>query len=166
MKERLVQQLKEFIPNDKEVIYVCIGTPKVLADSFAPLFGSLIKQRDLDIEVYGDLYDSVNALNVDCINEMLPKDKYVVAIDSCISTKVTTPRGELMIEKGSIKPGSGVGKDLMSIGDVSIKGITVIFGEGMFRNDLTLTDVYDMANMLADIIEEFEIGRREVTYEN
>lgn len=166
MKEELVKQLKELIPNDKEVVYVCIGSPNVLADSFAPLLGTLIKQRNIDVEIYGDLYDSVNALNVNIINETLPKDKFIVAIDSCISKKINTPRGKIIIEKGSIKPGSGIGKDLMPIGDVSIKGITVIFGEGMFRNDLVLTDLYDMANMLANVIEEFENNRRVVTYEN
>lgn len=160
MKNKMVQQLKELVPNNKEIVYVCIGTPKVLADSLAPLFGTLIKQRNLNIEVYGDLHDSVNATNINDINRKIPKDKFVITISSCAAKRTNIDRGKIIVAKGSASPGTGIGKTLDPIGDVVIRGITVTMKEDILENNCTLTDLYDMANFLVDTIEEFENNRR------
>ncbi len=160
MKDKMIQQLKELVPNNKEIVYVCIGTPKVLADSLAPLFGTLIKQRNLNIEVYGDLYDSVNAKNINDINKKIPKDKFVITIGSCVAKKTNVDRGKIIVGKGFANPGTGIGKILDPIGDVVIKGVTVTMKESILENNCTLTDLYDMANFLVDTIEEFENNRR------
>ena len=76
INKKLLKQLNDFVPVDKEICYVNIGTPKLICDTLAPLFGTLIKEKGVDIEVYGTLDSPLHALNLESFNSFIStKDK-------------------------------------------------------------------------------------------
>ena len=81
-----------------------------------------------NIFVHGNLDEPVHAKNLDSsmknIYETYNKP-FIVAIDACLGKMDHV--GYITIGEGSIKPGSGVNKDLAPVGDAYITGI-VNFG--------------------------------------
>ena len=160
INKKLLKQLNDFVPTDKEICYVNIGTPKLICDTLAPLFGTLIKEKGIDIEVYGTLDAPLHALNLEVFNSFIStKDKFIIAIDSCMGCD-TNVKGEIYAKCCPIYPGKGVGKKLTPIGDISIIGITLFKGDNPYNNNLSLSMVYEMAKDLVDTIIAFENERK------
>ena len=54
--EEYVNTLKRKIKtNQKEILFICIGTSKVLGDSIGPLVGSYLKEKIGSKKVLGDI---------------------------------------------------------------------------------------------------------------
>lgn len=113
----------------KSIVFVCIGTDRSTGDSLGPLIGYKMSNLDYkNIFVHGSLDSPVHAKNIDKVMEHIKTfyDKpYVIAIDACLGKMEHV--GYITIGEGSIKPGSGVKKDLAPVGDMYITGI-VNFG--------------------------------------
>jgi putative sporulation protein YyaC len=106
-----------------DVIFVCIGTDRSTGDSLAPLIGYKIHKK---YTTYGTVHNPVHAKNLDeVMSKIDTKNNLIIAIDACLGKMDHV--GYITIDKGSLKPGSGVGKDLIEVGDISICGI-VNFG--------------------------------------
>lgn len=77
------------LSKDYEVVFLCVGNPKVWYDSFGPMFGSLLKHFNLNKFIYGDLKAPITSENInyyiDCIYKFHVKP-FVVVIDSAISS--------------------------------------------------------------------------------
>ena len=160
INKKLLKQLNDFVPIDKEICYVNIGTPKLICDTLAPLFGTLIKEKGVDIEVYGTLDAPLHALNLESFNSFIStKDKFIIAIDSCVGGDNNT-KSEVYARCSPIYPGKGVGKKITPIGDISIIGITLLKGDNPYNHNLSLSMVYDMAKDLVDTIIAFENERK------
>lgn len=118
-----------FEKGHKSVVFLCIGTDRSTGDSLGPLIGYKISGlKYKNVFVHGNLEDPVHAKNLDSVMQEI-KSKYekplVVAIDACLGQ--IDHVGYINIGEGSIKPGSGVKKDLTPVGDIFITGI-VNFG--------------------------------------
>ncbi|MCD8023632.1 MAG: spore protease YyaC [Lachnospiraceae bacterium] len=77
------------------------------------------------IIVYGTLENTVHACNLAKILADIQKKhpgSIIIAVDASLSHEY--PTGTVLIRPGSLKPGMGVQKDLPSVGDISITGIT------------------------------------------
>lgn len=113
----------------KSIVFVCIGTDRSTGDSLGPLIGyKMCNLEYRNIYVHGSLDDPVHAKNIDKVMEHIQNfyDKpFVIAIDACLGKMDHV--GYITIGEGSIKPGSGVKKDLAPVGDMYITGI-VNFG--------------------------------------
>ncbi len=113
----------------KTIVFVCIGTDRSTGDSLGPLIG--YKMSNLvykNIFVHGSLDNPVHAKNIDNVMEdiqNLYEKPFIIAIDACLGKMDHV--GYITIGEGSIKPGSGVKKDLAPVGDMYITGI-VNFG--------------------------------------
>ena len=121
-----VNELKRKIDNkDKKLIFLCIGTNKVIGDSFGPTVGtkleSLFKYND-NVIILGNTDNPINALNINekniYINKMY-KDNYIVVIDSAVSDKNFV--GQIFVTKNKMILGKGIGKEIFVLGDISIK---------------------------------------------
>lgn len=110
--------------NIENTVFLCIGTDRSTGDSLGPMVGSRLKRRGY--QVFGTLKYPVHAMNLEETINKLPKGKYIVAIDACLgqlsSVKLT------QVFQGSIKPGSGVDKDLPRVGDYGISPIVNVGG--------------------------------------
>ena len=140
--------------NYQEIKFICIGTDRIIGDSFGPFVGSLIK-KDIKnrYQIFGDLECNVNALNVERINEENKKDSLIIAIDAATTRNIGSI-GNISISSESLRPGSGVGKEISPVGDISIRGIIGLNRTGLSfdLNLISLNMVYEMAQIASSSI--------------
>lgn len=137
----------------KSIVFVCIGTDRSTGDSLGPLIG--YKINDLSYEnvyVHGSLDEPVHAKNLDMVVEHISEcyDRpLVVAIDACLGKMDHV--GFITVGEGSIKPGSGVNKDLEPVGDIYITGIVNFGGfmDYMILQNTRLSIVMKMADIIS-----------------
>lgn len=137
----------------KSIVFVCIGTDRSTGDSLGPMVGYKInglKRRN--VYTYGSLDDPVHAKNIDEVMQKINTAHirpFVVAIDACLGKMDHV--GYVTIGEGSIKPGSGVNKDLMPVGDMFITGIVNFGGfmDFLVLQNTRLSIVMKMADLIA-----------------
>ncbi|NEZ46122.1 spore protease YyaC [Clostridium niameyense] len=136
-----------------KIIFVCIGTDRNIGDSYGPIVGSMLKQMK-NIEVYGTLHEPVHATNLKNILENIDlNNNLIIAIDAALGDIDKVKK--VVIRNEPVRPGSGVGKDLGSVGDIGIKGITGLKSDfacfGIIQNT-RLSVVYDLAKLTFETI--------------
>lgn len=110
-----------------DIVILCIGTDRVTGDSFGPLVGHKLEEMYKDSEkvhVIGTLSKPVVANNINTIiREINYKFKYpfIIAIDSAVANKSNI--GKIVVSNKSMNLGRGLNKRIISIGNMSIKGI-------------------------------------------
>ena len=110
-----------------KLIFLCIGTDRVIGDSFGPLVGYKLKYLFKDtenIKVIGTLDNSICAHNIlkiiDEINNTYP-ESFLIAIDAALSNRNRI--GEIVVSNNSLKVRSCFTKNNIQVGDMSIKGV-------------------------------------------
>lgn len=108
-----------------KLIFLCIGTNRVIGDCFGPLVGSKLKHffsQEENIEVIGDIENIVSLKNVySIINQIKEQEAFVIAIDAALSCN--NKIGTIIVNQNKMNIGSGINKRNLYIGDISIKGI-------------------------------------------
>jgi putative sporulation protein YyaC len=107
-----------------------------------------------DFDVYGTIIDPVHALNLtDTINKIDMSNTLVIAVDASIGGLDYI--GHIGLSNEPIKPGSGVGKDLSPVGDISLSGIVTIGGlmPHVMLQSTSLGLVYKMAEITTNAIK-------------
>ncbi|WP_097005331.1 spore protease YyaC [Lacrimispora amygdalina] len=148
-------------PN-QEIIFLMIGTPKIYWDSLGPLTGSLLEESNhfkkeyfidgiTNFSVYGTIQRPVHAQNlystVSRIYE-IHKNPFIIAVDASFSYFYT--KNNILISNEPIKPGLGVGKDLLSVGDISIRGI--VGSDEVDAYNLSYSELKTMALLISTAI--------------
>ena len=122
--------LRERLTPNQPLIFLCIGSDRATGDSLGPLIGYKLEQHPhRDYTVYGTLEAPVHAKNLATVVEQIHsrhKNPYIIAIDASLGKQAHI--GYYTLGVGSLKPGTGVGKDLISVGDVFITGIVNLSG--------------------------------------
>ncbi|GAE89748.1 spore protease YyaC [Acetivibrio straminisolvens] len=137
----------------KSIVFVCIGTDRSTGDSLGPLVGYKINDISYEnVYVHGSLDEPVHAKNLDTVMEGIRKryDKpLIVAIDACLGKMDHV--GFITVGEGSIKPGSGVNKDLAPVGDIYVTGIVNFGGfmDYMILQNTRLSIVMKMADIIS-----------------
>lgn len=141
----------------EEVIIVCIGTNRTQTiDCLGPFVGSILKEdKEFLVPVYGTMVSPVHALNITqritYIKNIHPNN-IIIAIDAAVSNKEKI--GEITVKKGSIKPASGINKEIDGVGDYSIKGLVAPIGINVIEYDTDLDFINAMAYTIAKGIKE------------
>ncbi len=110
-----------------KLIFLCIGTDRVIGDSFGPLVGYKLKylfKNEKNVEVLGSLDNIIcrhNILNIISGIKNVYDEPFLIAIDAAISNKINI--GKIIVSKSSMKVGSSLNKRNICVGDMSIKGI-------------------------------------------
>lgn len=169
IKDGAKEKLKLIFKTEKEIVLICIGTDKVIGDAYGPLLGTLLTDGNFrGAKVYGTLEDPIHALNLEnklfeIMNEH--PEAYIIGIDACLGDVKRV--GEVSCSFDSINPGKGVGKDLPSVGQAKIVGITgrYLDAHELFTSrNVRLGFIYNMAKstaeMLFDIYEELHLQRK------
>ncbi len=120
--EDVANLLAYVIPNDRDIVYLCIGSANIVGDTYGPRVGSHLFRSGFR-NVYGTMKNPVNAKNIHYVWEIICRryiDPYVIAIDACVSD---SPGHNMTLRGGAqkLRPGSGVGKNLGTYGDLSIE---------------------------------------------
>lgn len=134
----------------KDIIFVCIGTDRSTGDALAPMVGSKLENR---YKIYGTMHNPVHAKNLsDTLEKIDMTNNLIIAIDASLGRNENL--GKINVFKGSIFPGSGVGKELPPVGDISITGIVNISGfmEYVILQNTRLSFVMDLADVITNSI--------------
>ena len=152
--------MNEFKKSEKEeIIIVNIGTDKCTGDSFAPFLGSYLEDKNYSIKIYGTLENPIHALNIykeiDNIKSM-HNNAFIIGVDSAMSSAKDV--GNIVIRNKPIEAGAGVGKDLPSVGDVSIIYNASISDAGFFglSKDVRLGDILKAVKEVYKVFVELE----------
>lgn len=110
-----------------KLIFLCIGTDKIIGDSFGPIIGYKLKNLfygEKNIEIIGDLENAVNLSNIETIIDNVYstyETPFLIAIDAAMSNK--TKIGKIVVSNSKMNVASGFIKRKIYVGDVSIKGV-------------------------------------------
>jgi putative sporulation protein YyaC len=158
--EEISNCLNEFLEENihKSIVFLCVGTDKVIGDSFGPIVGHFLN-NEKNINIYGNLINTVNATNICEVNKEIKqkyKEPYIVVIDSAISEKEYV--NKIVIGTGGINPGSALNKNLSKIGDMYINAIVCGLGENNFEElkKVRLYDIFNLSNTIVNAIKNVE----------
>ena len=117
--ERNLDDLKEGYSN---IIFLCIGTSKIIGDSIGPVIGSRLKEVENEIvQVYGTTDNMVNFINAKEIIESIYsgyEKPYIITIDSTLSN--SKEKGDIVLGKGYIKIGKALEKSICFYSNANI----------------------------------------------
>lgn len=110
---------------------LCIGTDRSTGDCLGPLVGSRLIASNLpsNVTVLGTLDDPVHATNLEEYMKRIEQEmpySYVLALDACLGKAENV--GYISLKDGPLRPGSGVNKKLMEIGDAHLVGVVNVGG--------------------------------------
>jgi putative sporulation protein YyaC len=137
----------------KSLVFGCIGTDRSTGDSLGPLVGYKIRNVKYEnVHVYGDLDNPVHAKNIEEVMSKINsahEKPYIIAIDACLGRMDHV--GCISIGEGSIKPGSGVNKELLPVGDMYVTGIVNFGGfmDFLVLQNTRLSIVMKMADLMS-----------------
>lgn len=110
-----------------KLFFLCIGTDRIIGDSFGPLVGYKLNKLFIgneNIKVIGSLDNVINANNIEKVLKEI-KLKYempfIIAIDAAISNK--TEIGSIIVSNTKMNISSLFMNKNIYVGNVSIKGV-------------------------------------------
>ncbi len=131
----------------EQVAIICIGTDRSTGDSYGPLTGHMLSCLPHDnFQLYGTFESPVHALTLaDTLEKIDDTNTLVIAVDASVGSADYV--GYIGMTHAPIRPGSGLGKDLPAVGDISITGIAAESGMAPFLmlQNASLGMVYTMA---------------------
>lgn len=142
-----------------KIVFLCVGTDRVIGDCFGPLVGeklkTLIGKRN-GIEIIGDLEQTICINNIEKIIKVIKEksdNSFIIGIDAALDKKEAV--GKIVVTEEGIKLGSGLNKYSFEIGEMSVKGI-VSYNTGMSKQNFILLQntslglINEMASLTAD----------------
>lgn len=146
-------QLFSCIPADaQKITIVCIGSNRINGDSLGPFVGTFLQGMFPEhLTIIGNLQRPVDAVRLpETVDDLdLYANSIIIAVDSIIGTKEHVHT--VVVRNGPLHPGSGLGKTLPAIGDISIMGVVMEEEENPFHS-LSYTNlhvIYQMARSIA-----------------
>lgn len=138
--------------NFSDIVFLCIGTNKVVGDSFGPIVGEKLKNTSYDLKVIGNLNNCIIYQDIEKIEKEIYekyKKPYIVCIDAAFSN--TIEKGQIVVEKNGMQIGKTLGKKEKVVGNLSIKGVVARSSENYRENFNALTMVKPkIINLMAD----------------
>lgn len=116
-----VKELKKNLNTKDDIVFLCVGSNKVVGDCFGPMVGTKIKKLNLkkNVTVIGNMKEPLCANNIKSEISKIDKNSYIVVIDSALSEYGVEG---IYVSSKKMDLGSGINKKIMKIGDISIKG--------------------------------------------
>ena len=156
--EQLTRCLRQLLIRN-ELVIVCIGTDRSTGDSLGPMVGTMLTQKGTNLPVYGTLAQPVHALNLNQTMKHIDNhhlDATVIAIDACLGNVRSI--GDITLKKGPVKPGAGVNKKLIEIGDYNLLGMVneVSLMPYSTLQNTRLHTVWSMASLMTEAILQAE----------
>lgn len=151
--DKIISEIAAAQKDFDSISIVNIGTDRSTGDSLGPLVGYKLKNKlPKNIKCFGDLENTVHAKNLAEHMNVIDPNSLVIAVDACLGRMDHV--GSIQIGAGSIKPGSGVNKDLPPIGDIFITGIVNFGGymDFLVLQNTRLSMVMKMAEVISEAV--------------
>lgn len=147
LDDALLKLIRKTKKEYSEIVIVCIGTDRSTGDSYGPLTGHLLSRVPRPaFRLFGTFEKPVHALTLaDTLTQFNAARALVIAVDASVGS--TGYVGFVGVTAGPVRPGSGLGKELPPVGDISITGIAAEGGLSPFMmlQNAPLGMVYNMA---------------------
>lgn len=126
-KKSFFKQMNQVKDQFSDYVFLCIGTNKVMGDSFGPFVGHFLLQQlpyKKHTHVVGNIQKNVSYINAECKIEQIYKrfeSPCIIAIDSAFSREQDV--GRIIVTNSKIQLGKGMGKRRYETGNIAIKGV-------------------------------------------
>lgn len=143
-----------------DVIFLCIGTSKIIGDAIGPILGSNLKNIENEfIHVYGTIENNLHFNNTKNIIESISRNyrnPCIVSIDAALSEKNNI--GDIVIGSGFIKLGKALNKSFGVYSDINIKCIVGNYYSDREKNltilrNVSVDEIIKISNILLEGIE-------------
>lgn len=135
-------------------VVICVGSDRSTGDALGPLVGDKVARANPPgVLVFGTLERPVHATNLEdvlrTIRHELPPFP-VLAVDACLGQAENV--GHISLRTGSLRPGTGVNKQLPPVGDLHVVGVVNVGGfmEYFVLQNTRLNLVMRMANVISE----------------
>lgn len=109
--------------NYSNMVFLCVGTNKIIGDAVGPIIGDRLKFLENDfLKVYGTTNNTLNFSNAQNVIEKIYdeyKNPFLITIDAALSNKEKV--GKIFIGKGFIKLGNALEKNISFYSNITIK---------------------------------------------
>lgn len=147
LSDTLYRLIRESGKAGRRLVVVCIGTDRSTGDSYGPLTGHMLSRvRFCDFQLFGTFREPVHALTLPQTLELIDLPaSLVIAVDASVGSPDYV--GHIGMGTEPVRPGSGLGKELPAVGDISITGIAAAGGVAPFLmlQNASLGMIYNMA---------------------
>ncbi len=138
-------------------VVVCVGSDLAIGDSLGPIVGSMLKYKTQGLNgfIYGTLAAPVTAKEIKYLRRFLKEThggSQIIAVDAAVGEKGDV--GLMRFLDKPLFPGVGAGKQLGSVGDISVMGIVAeksLANYGLL-NTTRLNLVYSMAEIISSAL--------------
>lgn len=133
IKESFIQEFSNYLYEERkkyfEIVFLCIGTDRIIGDCLGPLVGTMLEEKlekynIFNLTIYGTLKRNICYTNIQEISELIQekhKKACIIVIDAALSNKDNI--GKVFIKKEKIILGKSLNKAKIEIGDISIKAV-------------------------------------------
>ncbi len=142
----------------EEYIFVCIGTNKILTDSFGPRVGQKLKsklQTYSNVKIYGTMEFPVHLKNAQILSRHLKKynNNQIILIDSAFGKREHI--GKSFVTLGGIKIGNAYGSGFYFPASLNIK--TVIGAQNYLPN-WNIQKIDMLAEKVSNYIKDYNFN--------
>lgn len=158
--KRFVWEFKNIVDlknRNKRIIFLCIGTNRIIGDAFGPVVGSVLKdyyKHEDKIEIIGDLDNVVTYCNIkEIIYNKVNENNLIIVLDSALSTCDNI--GKIFIQNRGLRYAESLKKQNRLIGDISIKAVVGENVNSISKNyqnlkSVSFKKIYEMSNIVSN----------------
>ena len=155
---KLGKSLEKLNNTFSHIIFLCIGTEKIIGDSVGPIIGSNIKNLENEyIKVYGICGKNLDFSNAKNIIEKVYKkysNPFIITIDAALSKEKRV--GEIHIGKGFMKIGTALEKSITFYSNINIKCVVGKYNSLNQKENINILNnvVKERVYSLAEIVSQ------------
>ena len=126
---------------------VCIGTNRIISDSFGPRVGKKLKQvfnKNENINVYGTMENPIHLKNVEYFLKKMENKNQIILIDSAIGRKEDI--GNTYVNRGGMEIGKAFNHSIYIPANINIK---TVIGAKEYMPNYSIYQIEQIANKVA-----------------
>lgn len=148
----------------RNIVFLCIGTNKIIGDSIGPIVGTNLKNKLLPsnkINVIGDMKNNIVYNNIENTVKNINEKDLVIVIDSALSEDENI--GQIFVHNRGVKYAESLNRKNSVIGDMSIKVVVGKNTKNEMKNfnilrNTSISRIVKLSNIVSNgIIEAISI---------
>lgn len=154
--------LFSWIPTETErIVVVGVGSNLISGDSLGPFVGTLLHgMYPGHLTTLGNLESPLDAVNLEYYLSSItfPDKSFIIAVDSGVGNEQI--QQNIVIRKGPLHPGTGIGNHLPPVGDCHIMGI-VLGSSPILQSAIPYTNIHMIYRMATNIAKGISLTIRQ-----
>lgn len=151
MQNSIERILKNKLNNNKNKVFICIGSSLCVGDSLGPRVGEILSANInlKTVKIIGNNKININNQNINYITKVVNQNfnnPYIILIDSALASKELL--GKIIINKNNMIIGKAIENENLVKCDISIKGVVAE------KNDNRIFNIKNLYNTSKEIVEK------------